>query len=398
MGSSSLQTALSAAPSTRHYRYVAWNRDGSFQPVDQRATDGMFGYVASGFQASDLAMWNSEETARARHTLRELAESRPVVLSGEAWGGQLGVADVADDRLQRARQIFGTPELECEAVLYVRPQAPWVESAYLQFGMWLGNDVDAYAQHLIEQRSGDWELQARRLEEVGFASVRVRYANDVVTDFMAHITGDQSFGVGVASAVHANPRVSLDLLLLMLQIPELRREPGLPDVEMFVQRHAEAWGLTARPVPPVIGGELARRITDEHAECNAALEHRLPREQAQAYQARLQQFQQEREGLPTLSRQDLASIPIDPAYRDALLTALLDDAMTVRYGTGVPQELGPDSWVDRPALRGRLTSDLRWMNNGWIGRARTSAVGEWLVPRNSQRSQWAESVVSRLRR
>ncbi len=374
MGSTALQRALTARGSRSKsgpFRYAQWRADGSVGDAPPSAADSLGGYAFSPFRISELATWDAQRISTAADAIASRAESTAVVLSNEGWNSEALLLR-EPHALSRCRSIFGTRGARWEAVLYVRPQAAWLESFYLQFGIWAGREPDIFARNMQNGHEGMWAERVDALHDIGFDTVSVRYVPDVVDDFMYGVLSLPTGSVGALSV--ANRRVSLDLLLLMLSDSRLRPDMHSPHVEFLIERMGSEWDLPERPIPPLLGEQVVDDVVAAYSDDNARLMTLLPPEQGEAFSRDLNAFVESRVGTETMSRAQLAALPLDHEYMAKLSAGALDNVMRERYGYGLPT--ADDHWSE--ALR----------HHPLVSR---------LLPQGSTRAMWAARAVDRLR-
>ncbi len=333
-GSTSLQRVLSRdAGSSDLFVYRCWQSDGSF--TDARgAQHGLTGYASSPLRLIELGDWDDSLIATVAQRIAQLTRSSTLVLSSEGWAGD--AAEMSPKASANLKRILATSGVESEAVLYVRPQAPWLESFYLQFGIWEGFDIEWYAHAVRLAGDGFWAKRVAALQELGFTRVTVRHVDDVVADFMGHVLALPASDPRLIGRTAANPRVDLDFLLMALADPRLRPGPHSPHVEFLLERVAGEWELPHRDVPPLMGEDLVEVTENAYADDNRALMSLLSASDAERFEQRASAFRQEQEGRATMTRADLMAMDIDPAYREQLVLRSLDEVLRQRFGDGIP--------------------------------------------------------------
>lgn len=374
VGSTALQRVLTARGSRSKsgpFRYLQWRSDGSIGDAPASAADSLGGYAFSPFRISELAAWNPQRIATAADAIVSRAASTPAVLSNEGWNSEALLLGEPEAR-QRSRSIFGSRGAQWEAVFYVRPQAAWLESFYLQFGIWAGREPDVFARNMQHGHEGMWAERVDALHDMGFDTVSVRYVPDVVDDFMYDVLSLPNGSVGALSV--ANRRVSLDLLLLMLNDSRLRPDMHSPHVEFLIERLGSAWDLPERPIPPLLGEKVIDEVVAAYSDDNARLMTLLAPEQAEAYSRDLTAFVESRVGTETTTRAELAALPLDHEYTAKLAAGALDEVLRERYGYGLP------------------TADEHWSDA-----LRQHPLVSRLLPQGSARALWATRAVDRLR-
>ena len=388
-GSTSLQQTL-ARDEWRHggrngapFQYLRWRADGSISPVSRVASSSLMGYEYSEFQLTTLVDRSPAQIDSTVRALELASRHRPVVLSNEGWHSEALVLSSDPESVQRCRRLLSSASLDVEAVLYVRPQAAWLESFYLQFGIWSGGTIEAHVRGMRSGREGFWAARVEALQRLGFGSVSVRYVSDVTHDFVGAVLGVAPSHPALQSMPVSNLRVSLDLLLLMLDDPTLRPSMHAPQVEFLVERVAAEWKLPHRPIPPLLGEDVIEQITETYAEDNAVLATMLPPDQAAAFERDRLAFAASRAGAPTVSIEELRQLPRDEAYAHALVAGALDEVMRQRFGTGLP---GYGAGSDTEVNGAEATM---------LHRLRTQRLVLGLLPPGSARAQTVARLVGR---
>jgi len=376
VGSTALQRVLSQRAwrprRGRPFLLAQWRVDGTLVEAPPGAQDTLGGYALSDLRLGSLGGWSGPEADRAGHALASLAGQAPVVLSNEGWASEALALD--EPGRSALRRVLASSGLRSEAVLFVRPQAPWIESFYLQFAIWRGLDIDTFARNMVRGREGMWAARVRALEELGFDDVTVRYADDVVPAFLCDVLGVSPADPRLAAEAGGNQRVSLDLLLLMLANRDLRPDMHSPQVEFLVERLGPQWKLPQRPVPPLLGERLVEEVVAAFDDDNRELLGLLPAAEAEAFERRVAEFTQSRRGTELVTREALAAQPLDRDYMGALVAGALDEVMRTRYGVGLPT--APDHWT---------------------ARLRDSSLARRLLPPGTGRASLAARVAERFR-
>ena len=333
-GSTSLQRVLSSdVGGSDLFVYRCWQSDGSF--TDARgAQHGLTGYASSPLRLIELDDWDDSLIATVAQQIAQLTRSSTLVLSSEGWAGD--AAEMSPKASAHLKRILATSGIESEAVLYVRPQAPWLESFYLQFGVWEGFDIDWYAHAVRLAGDGFWAKRVAALQELGFTRVTVRHVDDVVADFMGNVLALPASDPRLIGRTAANPRVDLDFLLMALADPRLRPGPHSPQLEFLLERVSGEWELPHRDVPLLMGEELEEVTEKAYAEDNETLMSLLSGADAQRFEQRADVFRQQCVGRASVSRAELMAMEIDPQYREQLLLRSLDEVMRQRFGDGIP--------------------------------------------------------------
>ena len=388
-GSTSLQQTLARDEWRRGgrngvpFQYLRWRADGSITPVSREASSSLMGYEYSECQLATLVDRSTAQIESTVRTLERASRHHPVVLSNEGWHSEALALSSKPESVRQCRRLLGAESLDVEAVLYVRPQASWLESFYLQFGIWSGGTIEAHVRRMRSGREGFWAARVEALQRLGFGSVSVRYVSDVTHDFVGTVLGVSPSHPALHSVPVANLRVSLDLLLLMLDNPTLRPDMHAPQVEFLIERVAAEWKLPHRPVPPLLGEEVIEQITESYADDNAVLATLLPPDQAEAFERDRQAFAESRAGAPTVSIEELRQLPRDEDYSRALVAGALDEVMRQRFGTGLPG-YGSASTAE---VTGAETTLLR--------RLRSQRVVLGLLPPGSARAEMVARLVNR---
>jgi hypothetical protein len=274
-GSSALQTALSMQPEidagqASAARYVVV---GSNQLVLQGeqlsllAARAGSGYLVSA-RASDFAAADSAAMKAMRESLaRAAADGRRVVLSNEGWGHEY-------EAFAHGRFLENLG-IECDIVLYVRPQTAWCNAAWWQWGAWTGAPINRWVARQLERLR--WSRVVEGWRSVGgVREVHVRLLPpNIVGDF------HQFAGLAAPAEVVSNSGLPGSVLRVFQRHRELREGPHDSAIEFALGRHLQ---LQRAVSPWVLRPEIVRQIIEACRESNLELLGQLAPEQRHAMQ------------------------------------------------------------------------------------------------------------------
>jgi hypothetical protein len=228
-GSSALQTALTQTPRMtaaggRRIEYVAIRPDGTVatgKRLKQIAAKGKHGYVPS--------VVERVPTNRLRHVRDEFSglQADVVILSDENW--------LRHPELIRNRLLPVLPG-DCRAVLYVRPQVEWMNSAWWQWGFWESTTLKEWITSNIDRIL--WaNLVNNFIIRSGIQDVRVRLLpKEIISDFfgmhdiLLNYSTDTSVNRGLPGSV---------LKFLKRHREELRPGPHASGIDFVLSRHLD---------------------------------------------------------------------------------------------------------------------------------------------------------------
>lgn len=263
MGSSSLQTYLSANPiqqSTANERllYCCFQEDGSIisgAQVTEGARMAPLKYLSS---FPDAAEWQNASAARGE--LDKIFEQGFVpIFSQEDWGRRAGHF--------KNSKLFDQLDIEVYAIVYVRPQVDWFNSAWWQWFAWSdkfstpADVVNAWGYNFMQwgDQIGSWN----RLSRVKGVTVRL-LPTDVVVDFLdvMQIPSNKR----PIQSERSNVSLSPILIKLLIKYPYLRSTHSA-DVDLILSRYLKFEGKT----PWVLDHEIIEKIQKVTYEDNIQL-------------------------------------------------------------------------------------------------------------------------------
>ena len=195
-----------------------------------------------------------------------------VVLSCEGWRKEF-------DRLktQDALAAFG----QVDALMYVRPQTEYINSAYWQWGAWSDRPFDDWFAGALDD--GKWARAAQAwnaCDRVNDFAVRV-VPDDVVTDFLEFVGAEPSVFENL-DGKRLNSGLSDTILRVMQRHRELRPSSHESYIDFVLEKHfghlpgKPAWVLSPEHIEAII----TRTRSD-----NETLQTLMSEDQAQAMQA-----------------------------------------------------------------------------------------------------------------
>ncbi|WP_088347420.1 MULTISPECIES: hypothetical protein [Rhodomicrobium] len=216
-GSSSLQARLSRSPllgaddGSAGYEYVCITPDGDLLRRDDIDYFARLTPYKAQVSAGAQAPWASDHAAleRLSSQLQGIrAQGLTPIASQESW---LRQADIF-----RANEILPRLGLTAKIVVFVRPQVPWMNSAWWQWGAWSGHDLDWWVD--ANRDAGIWTQHIdvwRTVPGVGEVEVHLA-AGDVVLTFL------RSLGISIRSAPRQNASLDRNLLDYLRRRGDLR--------------------------------------------------------------------------------------------------------------------------------------------------------------------------------
>jgi len=241
-GSSSLQAHLAANPHPvdsdgRRYEYVCIKRGGRLQRGEVAKAAGKrspFGYSAS----VGLRHFFAPETVRAlRNEFHRLAAEGVVpIVSFEGW---INVGDRFSEW-----KVLEALELNPRVIAFIRPQIPWLNSSWWQWGAWSEKGFDAWLERWKTRGLWAKAFEAwRRLPNVQNVNFFTT-STDVVTRFHDWIGAPLE-----SEPVRANATLDGTLLRFLQRHPELRTGDRGSAVDFILARHLAA---SDKPAPWVL--------------------------------------------------------------------------------------------------------------------------------------------------
>ena len=215
-GSSSLQAQLSSCPllsaddGSAHYEYVCVTRKGNLLRRDEMQQHAQLTPYEAQASAGAEWPWATDKTALKRLSSRlqdVLAEGRTPIASQESWLGQAEIFE-ANETLPRLG-------LRAKVVVFVRPQIPWLNSAWWQWGAWSPLNFRDWVE--CSKHISRWTSLTDAWRSVpGVDSVEIHLVGDVVSTFF------RSIGIATQSAPRRNSSLDQNLLRYLRGRPDLR--------------------------------------------------------------------------------------------------------------------------------------------------------------------------------
>jgi hypothetical protein len=268
-GSSALQRSLTRQPRWRsksgeRFEYLAFNAAGDLVTDHAPAELRVHRYSAS------VPLSRLDEPGRVADKIRAARRAGIThVLSCEGWVEEAGVF-ASSGFLER---IGG----EILVVLYVRPQVPWINSAWWQWGAWSEAPFQRWLRHI--KPAADWNARAETWKALpGVSRLEMRLAgSDIVGDF-ARLLDSGLEDPGLVNT-------SLDSAVLRLFQRNRRLRPGPHDSAIDFVLGERLASSDVPGAPWVIPQDLAEELVASYREGNLALERHLDAEAWQAMQA-----------------------------------------------------------------------------------------------------------------
>jgi hypothetical protein len=230
-GSSSLQTHLSSKPllqadnGSALYEYVCITPSGDLLRHDAVEREARLVPPEAQTSCGAEHPWASDEAALKRLSSQFsaiLVAGRTPIASRESWLNQ--------SKIFADHQILARLGLRAKVVVFVRPQIPWLNSGWWQWGAWtsrtLRDWVEVSKQNILWARLiGEWQSVP------GVESVEVHPASgDVVSTFF------RSIGISIAGSKRRNTSLDGALLNHLRRRGDLRSEHG-SGVEFILEKH-----------------------------------------------------------------------------------------------------------------------------------------------------------------
>ncbi len=251
-GSSALQRALSASSGLslagKPAKYVASKANGTLLHDDalhRFAEQNIFGYAAF-LGVDQIAGLDQKRKMLVGSRLRALARKYTVILSREGW--------LTRPELFSSTRILERWGIDAKVVIYVRPPANWINSAWWQWGAWAGRDFDRWLGKALEVPL--WHHWVKHWEHVpGVREVEVRLSGtNIVEDF------SRAFEVtGLANRYH-NQGLSPSILRLYQIDRELRPDSHDSRMDFFISQHL---GLRSVSSPWILDRARLERVIEE---------------------------------------------------------------------------------------------------------------------------------------
>lgn len=269
-GSSALQTALSQQPVIQPNdpsapTYVYWAYSGLSGLLEGRALQNVarnspFGYANADGLGNPKG--NARPIAALAAALQDIQHSATPgeipILSAEPWIGHSG-------RFSKALNSIESPP-SITAMAYVRPPATWANSAWWQWGAWIGSEQNEWLKGRSKPTS--WASRLRNWPSVCAIKTVNAYMAD--RDIVAHFY--ERLGAPLPKRKPVNSTLSHDLLQFLLRNRAFRPSAHTAQVEFVLARHVSFSG----PKPPfALNREVLQYILDNTAAENDALKEFL---------------------------------------------------------------------------------------------------------------------------
>lgn len=253
-GSSSIQSYLSGNPyfdgNNCSYEYVSIKRNGRLMraaAVQRAAAKSVYGYDAS-VSAREFA--SPEALASLSAQFRSVADDgRVPVMSFEGW--------MYVSRRFKDCKVFETLDLNVDVIGCVRPQVPWINSCWWQWGAWGTEKFDAWlndwkGRGLWSEAFNRWRALPR-VNSVTFLPT----SGDVVSSLLTHLGAAPP-----TENIRTNSSLSGTVLRLLQKHPDLRRGSKSSAVDFILARLI---GDSASATPWVISPDTAARLLEFYA-------------------------------------------------------------------------------------------------------------------------------------
>jgi len=262
-GSSSLQAYLSANPihltaNNEKLLYCSFQRDGTILHGDKIAACAQQSPLKYEASFPDAAEWQDASLAR-KELDRIFEQGYTPIFSQEDWGRRAG--HFKDSKL------FDQLNIDVHAVVYVRPQVDWFNSAWWQWFAW--SEKFSSPEDVIKAwgyKFMQWGNQItpwKRLSRVKGVTVRLQ-VSDIVKDFLELMGGEAREKEYIVE--RNNISLSPILIKLLKRYPILRSAHSA-DVDSILSRYLQFEG---RP-PWVLNSQLITDILDATREDNILL-------------------------------------------------------------------------------------------------------------------------------
>lgn len=260
-GSSALQTYLSRSIYLKNdegdWLYAAIRPGGqvlSGENLRRQAAQGIFGYVSSSAARKCLGAVPIQLLLRQR--LKILGRDKKIILSNEGWTSELAH--------WQSQKLFKEHKDLVDIIIYVRPPAIWLNSAWWQWGAWSSKNFSVWLKRHLAKVC--WSNGIRQWQEMPFVrKVYVRVlSSDIVKDFCTtlgfHASEDQL-------TTSVNRSLPNGILRLFQTYPELRPSAHASQIDFVLSQHLD---LPGKP-DWVIDSEQIQYILDETRESNRDL-------------------------------------------------------------------------------------------------------------------------------
>lgn len=271
-GSSALQTALTSTPdfisnAGDSIKYIAIS-DRTLEIFNGirliEHADKIRNYAVSGSNIFKLASSDPSYFSKLKSNLQELRSLHlgKIIISNEGYGLQF--------ELLKKTGILEKLELDCEVIIYIRPQVLWMNSAWWQWGAWENLSLNQFI--LKRLPSIMWGDLARFWQAVpGVKKVTVRLLRgDVVSDFFSIVGAPPKLGSEINKGLPAR------ILRLFQRHRELRPTKSSSGIDFLITKNCKF----NDPNPPwVLSDTDITFILNNCLPSNRALEYYLEGEQ-----------------------------------------------------------------------------------------------------------------------
>lgn len=230
-GSSALQSALCANPvlnsANQSYEYCVIQENGRLlrgQHLTTKAARTPFRYLTSPLLHIDGTLSTTPFETAARKLNSTIKKGRIPILSNEGW---LYQADAFAES-----KVLENMGLNAEVIVFLRPQVPWINSAWWQWGAWSDAPFERWIANAT--RLAQWENWLKKWEEVpGVASIKVQVARDDVIDCFCNLLSVTSFP---RNSVEGNEGLPAELLRFFQRNREFRKGPHDSEIDFRLRR------------------------------------------------------------------------------------------------------------------------------------------------------------------
>ncbi|MEP2757723.1 MAG: hypothetical protein ABJP66_01440 [Hyphomicrobiales bacterium] len=262
-GSSSLQSVLSKEPvfysreGTR-YEYVSLKKEGILKRGEEclaEAKKSAFGYTSS---VSVRDFFSEEAVPVLASRLKAIAdEGVTPVFSYEGW--------INESARFSDRKVFEKLGLTPHIVIFVRPQVPWINSSWWQWGAWSGKEFPVWANKF--KKSGLWAETVAKWNEVpAVRNVTVfPVSRNVVESFYEMLGADLPF---MATQRKSNVTLDAGTLRLFQKYRKTRAEKLGAGIDFVLERNRVGGNGSA---PWVLESKIVSDLIDFFREDNKVL-------------------------------------------------------------------------------------------------------------------------------
>lgn len=272
-GSSALQTYLSHNPvvlntNRNKFEYVAIQPDGSLLSgidLTRIAASSEYDYVSTGAAKNFQRFGQAAKNNFMKQVCLLSERSDGLIISSEGWGQKAEL--FGEDCL------FANSDFDIHVITYVRPQVPWFNSAWWQWGAWSDYPLRRWVNE--NRNAANWYRHAASWADKKWVSnltIRMLPPN-VIEDFSGIL------GVQVRDKSLSNQSLPGSLLRLFQRNRELRAGPHDSAIEFILARRLK---LNETNTPWVLRPQIIEKIIDHFRESNKKLLSMLSQDQAEA--------------------------------------------------------------------------------------------------------------------